>query len=203
MDSDAQDDSKPLKFTTVPTWQAFMSPVHAPPVGGIPEGDRAAPANVLPTLDSSSWLRETTRLGGIRFSRSPILLSRGDSSGWVQHYSCQDILVERWDAPKISFALWLGPEGRYPTSGYPLSARPVIHDFTEAVETIRGTEFHLASFRLIKATEPPAYHVHAYWRLRDDIWARVAACGDSRTAQEHLLVMVRSAEPAPQSGVAV
>jgi hypothetical protein len=179
-----------------------MSPVSAQKPDDIPEGDRAVPANVLPTLDSSSWVRETTRIGGIRLSRSPILLSRGDSSGWMQKYSGQDILVERWNGPQVSFALWLGPEGRYPTSGYPLSSSPLIHDSTEAVEVVHGTEMHLVSFRLIAVNEQPQYHVNAYWRVRDDIWARVAASGDSRAAQEHLIVMVRSAESMPQSGQA-
>ena len=171
-----------------------MSPVPAPTPDGIAEGDRAFPANASLSLDSSSWARETTRIGRIRLSRSPILLSRGDSSGWMQQYSGREILVERWDGPKVSFALWLGPKGRYPTSGYPLPSRPLIHDSTEAVEIVRGTEMHFASFRVVTTNEPPEYHVHAYWRVRDDMWARVAAQGDSRAAQEHLLVMVRSAE---------
>jgi hypothetical protein len=203
IDSDAEDDPKSLKFTTIPTWQAFISPVAASTTDDIPVGDRAAPANMPPALDTSAWLRELTRIGGIKLSRSPILVSRGDSSGWVQNYSGKDILVERWYAPKAFFSLWLSPDGRYPTSGYPLTARPVIHDWTESIEIICGTEMHLASFRLIQLNEPPEYHVHAYWRVRDDMWARVAAHGDSRTAQEHLLVMVRSAEAIPQSGVAV
>jgi hypothetical protein len=202
-DSDTHDDPKPLQFTTIPTWQAFVSPVPASTADDIPVADRAAPANVPPTLDSTSWLRETTRLGGIKFSRSPVLVSRGDSNGWVQVYSGKDILIERWYAPKATFALWLGPDGRYPTSGYPLSSRPVIHEWTESVEVIRGTEMHLASFRLIQANEPPSYHVDAYWQVRNGIWAIVAAQGDSRATQEHFLVMVRSAETMPQSGVAV
>jgi hypothetical protein len=202
-DSDTHDDPKPLKFTAIPTWQAFIAPVPASTTDDIPVVDRAAPASVPPRLDSTSWLRETTRLGGIKFSRSPVLVSREDSSGWVQVYSGKQILVERWYAPEATFALWLGPDGHYPTSGYPLSSRPVIHEWTESVEVIRGTEMHLASFRLIQANEPAAYHVHAYWRVRNEIWAIVSAQGDSRTTQEHLLAMVRSAETVPQSRVAV
>jgi hypothetical protein len=78
-----------------------------------------------------------------------------------------------------------------------------MYEWTESVEVIRGTELHLASFRLIQADAPPQYHIHAYWRVRDDMWARVAAYGDSREVQEELCAMVRSAEAGPQSGVAV
>jgi len=179
-----------------------MSPVASSP-DNCPPGDCAVPANLPSTLDSSAWLKETARLGGIKLRRAPILISRGDSSGWPRAYSGRDILLERWYAPKAFFTLWLSPDGRYPTSGYPLSARPVMCEWTESVEVIRGTEIHVASFRLIQADAPPEYHIHAYWQVRDDMWARVAAYGDSRRVQEQLLAMVRSAEAVPQSGVAV
>ena len=202
IDSDAQDDPNPLKFNAIPKSQAFMSPVASSP-DNAPPGDRAVPANLPSALDSSAWLKETTRLGAIKLSRAPILVSRGDSSDWPPAYSGKDILIERWYAPRAFFTLWLSPDGRYPTGGYPLSARPVMYEWTESVEVIRGTEIHLASFRLIQADAPPQYHIHAYWRVRDDTWARVAAYGDSRGVQEQLLAMVRSAEAEPQSRVAV
>src|SRR5437660_8897370 len=96
-DSDTDDDPKPLEFTTIPTWQAFMSPVVSSP-DNAPLGDRAVPANLPSALDSSAWLKETTRLGAIKLRRAPILVSRGDSGGWPKSYSGKDILLERWYA---------------------------------------------------------------------------------------------------------
>jgi hypothetical protein len=197
------DDPEPLKFTTIPTWQAFMSPLPAQIGDDAPQSDRAIQANAQLSLDTTSWLQERTRLGGIRLLRSPTLISRGDSRGWIQEYSGKEILVESWRGMNSSFSLWLGPEGRYPLTGYPVSAWPVGHDWTESVEPVHGMEMHLTSFRLIRRDGPPEYHVLAYWLVRTGMWASVAAQSSSKADQEHFIVMLRSAELLPQDEFSV
>jgi hypothetical protein len=191
-DSDQHDEPKPLKYKSIPTWQFFLRVVPDSVDDVAPAGERAVPANAPTVLDTRSWPEETTRIAGIRLNCSPTLTARRDSRGWPQEYSGTQILVEAWDGPNSSLALWIGPTGEYPTVGYAPTPLPMSHDRTESVELVHGREFHLASFRLTRRDQPTEYHVAAYWRLDNDLWAKIMGRSDSRTGQEHLFAMIRS-----------
>lgn len=191
-----------VEFTPSPSWQAFISPVKETADDDTASAERAAPASFQPLIDTSDWVTDTTRLGGVRIKRAPIVPSRADSHGWVQQYLNKEILVEKWYGPNASLALWLTPEGRYPIGGYPLSAWPVAHDTTESVELINGSEIHLSSYRITRRDQPVEYHIVAFWNLATKMWAMVMAVTKTRTDQEVLLAMIRTAESPPRTIVA-
>lgn len=201
--TDSEERPRRVEFTPTPSWQAFMYPIKEAAQDNAAAADRAAPANSRPSVGSSGWPEDLIRLGGVRIRRAPIVASRADSHAWVQQYSGKEILVEKWYGPNASVALWLTPQGRYPTTGYPPSAWPVAQDVTESVESVNGSEMHLSSYRVTRRDEPTEYHVVAYWKLEEKMWAMVSAVSKSRNDQEMLLAMIRSAESPPPTTVAV
>jgi hypothetical protein len=191
MDDDPKP-GRPVEHHTVPTLQFLMSPLPDLVGDDVSPEERAAPADVAPKIDTQSWPMVVTRLGGMTFRQPPSLPVRSPPNALFARYEGRQILVDSWQGNDFHLALWLGPEGDYPTHGYPLSFFPRLHDWTQTIAKVNQREIHLASFRITSRAQPIKYHVAAYWLHEPDIWASVSGSAPNRTGQEQFLAMLRS-----------
>jgi hypothetical protein len=187
-------EGEPVDFVTVPHVQYVVS---AYPRGGFddtPPHLRAAPACPAPELETASWPRVTTRLGGVSLRLPPDLPARADPRALPERYEGSEILVDLWQGPAFNLALWLGPEGEFPVGVYNVAEEPNLHDWTECAEQVGGREVRIASSRVTTVRGAPEFHVAAYWLVRPDVWMRAAGQSPRREGQEQLLAALRTVE---------
>ena len=151
--------------------------------------------------DTSGWIPETTAFRSRCVERITFLMPPGyrpfdwksvphladadsdqqSGGSWARTLGSWWLIRSAHPGPRhliASFAIWIGKEGEYPTSGISPAPRQV--DLMECRLPVSGVETHVVLYTLEDSAGARTRHVSAYWPVKRGVW--LSAAGDSPEA---------------------